>query len=356
MSAANDLLECLGPTAWGAPCGQAVLKALPEHFRVTEMLDIALSGTGEHLWLLVEKRNLNTEEVAKRLAHVAGIKARDVSYAGLKDRKAVTRQWFSLQLPGRADPDFNELWHADLRCVDSRRHSRKLQRGAHRANHFVIRLSQLQADTCLLDQRLSLVAQQGVPNYFGPQRFGQGGGNLLEARRWAERGALPPARGTRSRLLSTARSLIFNRVLAQRVASGTWNQVMVGDCMAFTDSRSHFSADRLAVDDPRLTELDVHPTGPLWGAGALPASGPVAAQETQVAEAEPGLASWLLNAGLEQGRRILRLPIGALTWHYPSPNDLELEFTLPTGCFATAVLRELLQLADEPGGGLESES
>lgn len=348
-------LDCLGPTAWGEPCGNAVLKALPEHFRVTEVLDIELSGEGEHLWLLIEKRNQNTEDVAKRLARVAGLKVRDVSYAGLKDRKAVTRQWFSLQLPGRADPDFSALWTGDLQCIDSRRHSRKLQRGAHSANQFVIHLSQLQADVALLDARLQQVSASGVPNYFGPQRFGYAAGNVADALSWAERGALPPARGTRSRLLSTARSLIFNRVLAQRVAVGSWNRVVAGDCMAFTHSRSQFSAERLASDDPRLAALDVHPTGPLWGYGDTPVSAEVALLERQVAESEPTLVAWLLAAEVEQARRILRLPIGALTWHYPSPDSLVVEFTLPTGCFATAVLRELVTLTDEPGGGLESE-
>lgn len=351
----TDQLDCLGPTAWGAPCGKALLKALPEHFRVTEVLDIELSGQGEHLWLLIEKRNLNTEEVAKQLARAAGLKVRDVSYAGLKDRKAVTRQWFSLQLPGRADPDFAALWSSDLQCIESRRHSRKLQRGAHSANHFIIHLSQLQADVALLEARLQRVAAQGVPNYFGPQRFGHAAGNVLDARSWAARGALPPARGTRSRLLSTARSLLFNRVLAQRVAAGTWNQVLRGDCLAFTNSRSQFAAERLVADDPRLAALDVHPTGPLWGLGDTPVSAEVALLERQVAEAEPTLVAWLLAAEVEQARRILRLPIGALTWHYPSADSLVVEFTLPTGCFATAVLRELVTLADEPGGGLESE-
>jgi tRNA pseudouridine13 synthase len=345
----------LGPLAWGEPCGRAVLKASPEDFRVTEVMDIELSGTGEHLWLLIEKRNLNTEEVARQLARVAGLKLRDVSYAGMKDRLAVTSQWFSLQLPGREDPDFFVLWNADLRCLASRRHSRKLQRGAHSANRFVIKLNHLQADRPKLEARLRQIASQGVPNYFGPQRFGRGGSNLVDARSWASRGALPPARGTRSRLLSTARSLLFNRVLATRVADSNWNQVLPGDCMAFTGSRSQFAAERLAVNDPRLDAMDVHPTGPLWGLGELAVNGEVAHMEQAVIEGEPTLALWLEGAGLEQARRILRLPIGTLAWHYPSADILEIEFTLPTGCFATAVLRELVILDDEPGGGLESE-
>ena len=351
-----DDSQWLGPRALGEPCGRAVLKAQPEDFRVTEVLDIELSGAGEHLWLLIEKRDQNTEDVARLLAKAAGIKLRDVSYAGIKDRRAVTSQWFSMQLPGRSDPDLTSLWHAGLRCLDSRRHSRKLQRGAHNANRFVIRLSSLEAVPAELDARLQRIAAEGVPNYFGPQRFGRDGGNIDQARHWAERGALPPARGTRSRLLSTARSLIFNRVLAQRVEAGNWNQLLAGDCLAFTDSRSHFAAERLAADDRRFAELDVHPTGPLWGLGELPSTAATRLLEQAAAAAEPSLCQWLESAGLEQQRRILRLPITGLTWHYPSLDCLEIEFTLPTGCFATAVLRELLVLADEPGGGLESET
>lgn len=347
--------ELLGPLAWGAPCGRAVLKASPEDFRVTEIMDIDLSGTGEHLWLLIEKRNQNTEEVARQLARGAAVKLRDVSYAGIKDRKAVTSQWFSLQLPGREDPDLSALWSNNLRCLAARRHSRKLQRGAHAANHFVIRLNQLQADLPALEDRLQQIATQGVPNYFGPQRFGRDGSNLHDARNWAMREALPPARGTRSRLLSTARSLLFNQLLARRVADASWNQVLPGDCLAFTHSRSQFAAERMDAGDPRIAALDLHPTGPLWGLGEPPVSGQTLALEQTVIQAEPVLARWLENAGLEQARRILRLPIKALAWHYPSPNSLELEFTLPTGCFATAVLRELVTLSDEPGGGLESE-
>ena len=346
----------LGPRAHGEPCGRAVLKAQPEHFQVTEVLDIELSGEGEHLWLLIEKRDLNTEEVARQLARAAGVKLRDVSYAGIKDKRAVTSQWFSMQLPGRADPDFTALWNEQLRCLASSRHSRKLQRGAHRANRFVIRLTDLQAEQAQLDGRLRSIAALGVPNYFGPQRFGRDGGNVQQARDWAERGALPPARGTRSRLLSTARSLLFNRLLAQRVADACWNRILPGDCLAFTDSRSHFAAERMSADDRRFDELDVHVTGPLWGSGSAPVTGEVLLLEQQLAAVEPQLCEWLENAGLEQQRRILRLPISGLTWHYPASDSLEIEFTLPTGCFATAVLHELVLLDDEPGGGLESET
>ena len=255
-------LDLLGPFAWGEPCGSAQLKATAEDFQVDEVLDIPLSGQGEHLWLWVEKRLLNTEEAARRLAKAAGVSLRQISYAGLKDRQALTRQWFSIQLPGKSDPDFSAAEAEDLRILDIQRHSRKLQRGAHAANGFRIRLTELNADHSALEERLQRIAAQGVPNYFGLQRFGENGNNLLGALDYAQRKELPIQRNLRSRLLSTGRSAIFNRVLAQRVQEQTWNIAQVGDVLAFSGSRSFFLAGAEECQDPRLAQLDVHPTGP----------------------------------------------------------------------------------------------
>lgn len=339
--------QLLGPRAHGGTCGSAVLKAVAEDFQVDEVLDIPLSGEGEHLWLWVEKRNLNTEEAARRLARAAGVPLRSISYAGLKDRQALTRQWFSLHLPGKADPALDKAEDEMLRILKVRRHQRKLQRGAHSANGFTLRLTQLQADHAELDERLQRIKVHGVPNYFGLQRFGFEGGNVLGAREYAERQELPVQRNLRSRLLSAGRSYLFNRVLAERVASGIWNQAQVGDLLAFTDSRSFFPAGEAECADPRLAILDLHPTGPLWGAGESPAGAGMRVLETAVAMAEPAIAKWLAEAGMKHERRILRLPIGGLSWHYPVPDILQLEFVLPTGCFATAVVRELVSLAGQ---------
>jgi tRNA pseudouridine13 synthase len=336
--------QLLGPRAYGAPVGRAVLKATADDFQVDEVLDIPLSGTGEHLWLWVEKRGLNTEEVAKKLARAAGVQLRTVSYAGLKDRQALTRQWFSIQLPGKADPDFSAAQSDALRILKSVRHLRKLQRGAHAANGFTLRLTQLSGERTELDARLEQIAAQGVPNYFGPQRFGHAGGNLGQARHYALGGVLPEQRNIRSRVLSAARSYLFNQILAARVADGSWQQARVGDLLAFTDSRSFFPAGEAECSDPRLAILDLHPTGALWGAGESPASGAIQQLEQAVAAQEPLLCDWLASAGMAQERRILRLPIGKLTWHYPAADILQLEFVLPAGCFATVLVRELIDL------------
>ncbi|TBU94750.1 tRNA pseudouridine(13) synthase TruD [Phytopseudomonas dryadis] len=337
-------LELLGPRAHGEPCGQAVLKATAEDFQVDEVLDIELSAAGEHLWLWVEKRGLNTEDAARRLARAAGVPVRMISYAGLKDRQALTRQWFSIHLPGKRDPDLGAAQDETLAILKQVRHSRKLQRGAHAANGFTLRLTRLQADRAALDARLQQIAAQGIPNYYGAQRFGFEGGNVAHARHFAERKALPEKRNVRSRVLSAARSFIFNRVLAERVAAGTWNQALPGDLLAFTDSRSFFAAGEAECQDPRLAQLDLHPTGPLWGEGQSPAGGATRVLEQGVADSEAQLAAWLAEAGMAHERRILRLPISGLTWHYPEPDILQLEFVLPAGCFATALVREIVDL------------
>ncbi|MFJ4141633.1 tRNA pseudouridine(13) synthase TruD [Pseudomonas sp. NPDC089734] len=337
-------LDLLGPRAYGDALGSAVLKATAEDFQVDEVLDIPLSGDGEHLWLWVEKRGLNTEEAARRLARAAGVPLRTVSYAGLKDRQALTRQWFSIQLPGKADPDLSAAQDDTLHILKTSRHRRKLQRGAHSANGFTLRLTGLNADKDALNQRLESIARKGIPNYFGAQRFGHQGGNLGEARDYAGRQALPEQRNVRSRLLSTVRSYLFNRVLAARVADGSWQCAQVGDLLAFTDSRSFFPAGIAECSDPRLDILDLHPTGPQWGEGPSPASGATAELENGIARDEAALCEWLIKAGMEHERRILRLPIGRLTWHYPESDILQLEFVLPPGCFATVLVRELVDL------------
>ncbi|WP_068830635.1 tRNA pseudouridine(13) synthase TruD [Pseudomonas sp. BMS12] len=345
-------LELLGPRAHGEPCGTAVLKAVAEDFQVDEVLDIPLSGQGEHLWLWVEKRGLNTEEAARRLARAAGVSQRNISYAGLKDRQALTRQWFSLHLPGKADPDLTAAESDNLAILKTVRHSRKLQRGAHSANGFILRLTALKVDREVLEHRLQTLREQGVPNYYGLQRFGWDGGNVVDARAFALRKELPEQRNLRSRLLSAARSYLFNRVLAERVAAGTWNSAQVGDLLAFTNSRSFFMAGEAECSDPRLTILDLHPTGPLWGAGPSPAAGNPQALEQGVAERESALGDWLVGAGMAHERRILRLPITGLTWHYPEPEIVQLQFVLPAGCFATVVVRELVDLL--PAGQTET--
>lgn len=341
------------PTAHGPPPASGRTRVEPEDFRVEEVLGFEPDGSGGHLLLLVEKRGANTGWVAGQLARLAGVHARDVGYSGQKDRHALTRQTFSLPWNPAAAIEPSLAWSGGgFRVIAAGRHGRKLRPGSHRGNRFAIRVRGLAGDPEAVESRLRIIAAAGVPNYFGPQRFGRGMANLARAREWATGGAAPLARSQRSFVLSAARSAVFNRVLAERVRRGDWNRLLPGEAVALDGRRSYFRADD--IDDllrERCARMDVHPTGPLWGSGTCPATGEARDVESGAVAAEADLCSLLESAGLEHERRSLRLPVRDLTWSRDG-DDLALTFELGRGTFATAVLHELLQDAwDESEAG-----
>lgn len=323
------------------------MRAQPEDFFVDEVLGFEPDGEGEHVLLQVEKRNTNTQWLADQLAGFAGIPKRDVSYAGLKDRNAVTRQWFSLRLAGAPEPDWDNLPVDNVRVLQHARHRRKLRRGALQGNRFHLRVRELQGDLAALETRLQHIAQQGVPNYFGEQRFGHQGANLQQAVAMFQ-GKRVKDRHKRSLYLSAARSFLFNELLSQRVARGDWNRAIAGDVMLLAGSNSYFVPEANdATIQQRLADFDIHPSGCLWGKGESPAQLEAAALERALAETHPVLCRGLEQAGLKQERRALRLPVADLHWNLAAADQvLELRFTLPAGAYATSVLRELVVTAE----------
>jgi tRNA pseudouridine13 synthase len=318
----------------------ATVRAQPEDFVVEEDLGFSPSGHGQHLLVKVQKRNANTQWVARELARAAGCRAADVGYAGLKDRRAVALQWFSVPR-GAAEGTIRALSAEEFTVLEAHAHSRKLPRGALAGNRFAIRLRPAGADAAAaattLAPSLALIAARGVPNYFGPQRFGRDGANLAP-------GPLPPpgtpARGFR---LSAARSLLFNALLAERVADGSWEQLRAGDLAALEGRGSYFAVEALdEVLGARCARLEIHPTGPLWGTGAPESLGAVQALEVQVAARHAAERALCEAAGMRQERRSLRLAVHELTC-VTEDDALLLRFRLTRGGFATAVLRELLQ-------------
>ena len=254
------------PYAHGVPPLTATLRREPGDFQVEELLGFEASGEGEHAFLLIEKSGANTEWVARRLADIAGVAPAAVGYAGLKDRHAVTRQAFTVQLPGRADPDWGSADIPGVRVLAASRHQRKLKRGAHRGNRFRIRLRDVHGEHAAVEAKLAAIHAQGVPNYFGEQRFGRDGGNLALAEALFAGKRMP--RVQRGFALSAARSELFNAVLATRVADASWDRALDGEVFMLDGSHAIFgpepSDDGLAQ---RLAALDIHPTGPLWGGG-----------------------------------------------------------------------------------------
>lgn len=331
------------PFAFGGPVGQGRLRVEPEDFRVREVPICEPDGAGEHAWLWIRKRNANTDWVARQLARFAGVTPRDVSFAGMKDRRAVTEQWFSVQLPGRADPDWSMLNAEGVEVRRAERHSRKLKRGALRGNDFDIRVRALTGDRDLIDARLNAIAQRGIPNYFGSQRFGREGQNIAGADAMLRGEGRRPERHVRGLFLSAARSFLFNRVLATRVQAASWEHAIAGDVIQLNGSRAWFLADPTDTSlAQRLVQLDVHPTGPLWGRGTLATAD--AARELELA-CMADWADWcvgLERAGLEQDRRALRVKALDLRWAWSSEGDLLLHFGLPPGSYATILVRELM--------------
>jgi tRNA pseudouridine13 synthase len=328
------------PYAYGQPPLTAVLRATPEDFVVDEELGFTADGAGEHVFLRVEKRGANTDFVARELARFAGIGAEAVSYAGLKDRHAVTRQTFSLHLPGKRDPDWAALAHAEFRVVESARHSRKLKRGALKGNSFRIVLREVSGDRATADRLIADIVAHGVPNYFGEQRFGRGGANIERALdMFAGRRV---QRHERSLLLSAARSHLFNCVLSARVERNDWRRPLDGEVWMLAGSHSIFGPEALTPDlIERHARGDIDPTGPLWGEGDLRSAAAVAELERMVATQHGELAAGLVANGLCQERRALVLRPRDLAAHWLDETQLELSFHLGSGSYATAVLREL---------------
>ena len=307
---------------------------------VEELPAFEATGEGEHLLLTVRKRGMNTAFCAERIARWAGIDARDVSYAGLKDRHAVTTQRFSVRLPKKTAPDAALLDDAECTVLDAVWHNRKLARGALAGNRFTLVLRELEGDLPALEPALQALNAQGVPNYFGEQRFGAEQANVGKALGMFEGRRVDRAK--RSIYLSAARSYLFNHVLAQRVQAGNWNKPLDGEVWMLDGSKSIFGPEPL--DDAiaaRCAARDIHPTGPLWGAGELRSQGAVRELEARLADWQPELCRGLEKADLRQERRALRLVPKDLAWRLLDASTLELRFELPPGAYATAVLAEL---------------
>jgi tRNA pseudouridine13 synthase len=330
------------PRAHGAPPLQGKLRALPADFQVDELLGFEPDSDGEHVLLQIRKSGLNTEEAVGRIARHAGLKPRDLGFCGLKDRNAVTTQWVSVGLAGRPEPDWSALHDGQLEILLASRHRRKLKRGAARGNRFTIRAGDLTGDRAVAERRLGLLAERGVPNYFGDQRFGRDYGNLEGAERLFRGEAKRLRPHLKGLYLSAARSQVFNQLLALRVDDGSWERAVDGDLMQLQGSRAWFAIDQPDQDIlRRLGEMDIHPTGPLWGRGELPSSGQAARLEREVGARFAPWCDGLERFGLKQERRGLRLAPAGLQWRWEG-DSLVLEFELPAGAFATSVLRELV--------------
>lgn len=336
-------MYCLDwPRVYGAPASTAQFKLLPEDFQVNEFFAAPFSGEGEHLVIRIEKRGLNTEEVIKSLARLINKPAKLISYAGLKDRQALTTQWLSIHVPGEDIPGIETIEAPGWRILEATRHNKKLKPGFLSGNQFIMTLKEVSHPEDLM-RRIALIRATGVPNYFGEQRFGRDSGNLVKAEEVLVQGRKVKDRFLKGMYYSAARSWLFNLILAKRVEKDVWNIPLTGDVMQLSGSNSIFVIDQ--IDDDilrRITEKDIAPASPLPGKAKNIAKGDAL---TLIDEVYAHWESWLAglkNQGLEESWRTNVL--------YPEDlkciivdNTATLSFTLPPGTYATTVLRELVR-------------
>jgi len=344
------------PIAGGAPSARATIRTQPDDFQVTELLGFEPCGEGEHAYLFLEKRTLNTRDVVERIAALSGVRVRDIGYCGLKDRHASARQWFSVGLAGRPQPDWNALQaEGGIRVLRQCRHRRKLRRDSHRGNRFCLRLRELRGDRAELEQRLERARAAGVPNYFGEQRFGRGGATLSGARRWVHGGRRPPA-ARRGLYLSALRAYLFNQLLAQRVRSDSWNTLSPGEACMLAGSRSFFVCTAEDTDlARRLAAGDIHPGLPLWGRAAPGTASMLSGYRRSLAQWTDTCA-FLEEVGVDVAWRSARLLPDDFCWQFCEDGTLQLDFALGAGSYATALLREVVCYSDGRGiGGSGSE-
>ena len=328
---------------------RARLKQAPEDFIVEEVLPFELTGQGEHAWLQLRKRNNNTDWLASKIAAFAAVKKQAVGYAGLKDRFAVTTQWFSVYMPGRDDVDWSRLDLEGVELLQATRHQRKLQRGALKHNLFTLLLRGIESDSddcsTRLLKRCEQIRRQGVPNYFGEQRFGHDAVNLVEAERLFSGRRKRVSRHKRSLYLSAARSWIFNAIVSHRVHAGSWNQGISGDVFMLDGRSACFPDDESSELAQRIERGEIHPTAVLWGEGESMASADCEAIESAVVDQYPLFRQGLIDARVQQQRRAMRLMVRDIECSYEAP-DLLLSFSLQAGSYATMVLRELVSLRE----------
>jgi len=328
------------PRAFTFPLSEGVIKSENKDFRVIERLPETPSGEGEHLWLTIAKDGQNTAWVARQIAQWANLKQRDVSYAGLKDRHAITEQTFSVHLPGKDAPSIESLNIDGVTILNAQRHIRKLKTGHLIGNHFEIRIRNCSLPLDEIQANWKLIAEQGVPNYFGPQRFGHGGNNVTKGVDWLLKGGKVP-RNLQSIYLSAVRSYLFNKLLAQRVSSNTWNTLIDNDFAQFTEGKTGFYCELPEANDIKRCQL-----GQLSPGASLPGLSKdefalLDEREKMILEPYSEIIEAIEDRKVSRHFRKLRvLPENAQ--FSVIEGDPVFSFFLPAGCFATSVIAEVI--------------
>ena len=294
------------------------------------------------MWCWVKKINQNSEWVGKQLAKFCGVTNREIGIAGKKDKHAETYQWISIHLPQKETPDFSKIDILGVSVLRITRHNKKLQTGGLSGNQFTLTLNKFDGCKNTLEQRLQTIQQQGFPNYFGEQRFGNDFENLTKATDLFTQ-KIRPKRHQKTMYLSAARSWIFNEILSARIKATNWNRYEQGDIFQLEGSQKWFVDDISENLKERIQTQDIHPTGALVGKGKLLTSHAIFKLENDIIKQHPIWLTGLSTVGMKQERRALRVLPKNLSWSWLDNNTLTLVFRLPAGSYATMLVRELVK-------------
>lgn len=364
------------------------LKTSPQDFVVDEVLGFELSGAGDHLCALIEKRYLNTRDIVECLSKHFGIPSKAIGYCGLKDKYALTRQWFSIDLSVSRFSEEHlvrfdsgaECFHktlsnapeqASFKVLKASLNSKKLRLGSHLANRFELTIrnvaftnpasTQQNSISQELDLRLSAIESCGFPNYFGEQRFGNRYGNLVQLEAYSaslvENASYKLKRNKRSMMISSLRSIVFNQYLSMRLQMNNWNQYLQGDKLNLRGSHSLFEIENDSLEQEqvklRLDEGDIYISGPLVGNEFTDASGSAPAEneglseslelEARAYEAFSVFQNILDLNQVKGSRRALACHPDNLSWSFDDETFV-LKVDLPSGVYATSLLREIMIL------------
>jgi len=331
------------PYVRDAPTAVARIRVSAEDFKVEELPGFDPDGVENHLLLQVRKRERNTHDVVKWLSERTGAPRRDIGFCGLKDRVAVTTQWFSVPLEG--NPTVPQGVSDGIEVIATARHSKKLRRGQHQGNRFEINLRGVNAPLPYeeIRGRFHDACRAGVPNYFGPQRFGRDGENIRDGLAMMKGEFRPRQAHIKGILLSALRSFLFNEILAARVEQGCWNRPLAGDIFL---SGVDGSPVEVSADDSELLErcasFDLHPGGALPGPGDSGARMDAAALEDRVLNQHSEISDILAERGPATDRRSLRLRPASASIDCNDDSSICVRFDLPRGSFATSLLREIV--------------
>ena len=328
------------------------IRVSPDDFQVREIPLYEPQGSGSHAYVLVRKEGLTTRDLVVALMG-AGLEEKQIGVAGLKDKYAITEQWLSVpQVHSAALEALERLPGVEI--LERSRHRNKLGMGHLKGNRFTIRIRDTFPGA---RERAAVIVSQidrrGLPNYFGPQRFGRFGTNAVDGLKLLRGENVPGGHRLKRFFLSALQSLVFNRLLALRLERGLFETVVPGDW-----ARKHDTGGTFEVEDPseaaRAERLEISATLPLYGKKVRPSNGRAGELESEVMESL-GLR-WLDFTGRRGDRRFSRLSVGEIEIEEEEPKVLRLDFVLPKGSYATSLLREVMKVeVDEPDDGGDAE-